>query len=199
MSDGMGAYNRYFGRLNTGKMKIRGVMARKGDTPEYVNKMQQEVFEVLGEARSLEELRRIEPKARDVYKRYLEGLNCATAGEMAIHRRVSRLHYSRRCAEASAVQAYIEQGLSLAPGIEIAYVVKDAKKWEVDPARTASEFDAGYYGELLEKAWGQATFVFRQVRTNLVTRQISKENWSEKCCGQLRPELDNLFPVAPRY
>ena len=43
MSDGTGAYNRYFGRLNTGKMKIRGVMARKGDTPEYVNKMQQEV------------------------------------------------------------------------------------------------------------------------------------------------------------
>jgi len=30
MSDGTGAYNRYFGRLNTGKMKIRGVMARKG-------------------------------------------------------------------------------------------------------------------------------------------------------------------------
>jgi hypothetical protein len=41
MSDGTGAYNRYFCRLNTGKMKIRGVMARKGDTPEYVNKMQQ--------------------------------------------------------------------------------------------------------------------------------------------------------------
>ena len=44
-------------------MKIRGVMARKGDTPEYVNKMQQEVFEVLTEARSLEDLKRIEPKA----------------------------------------------------------------------------------------------------------------------------------------
>lgn len=44
-------------------MKIRGVMARKGDTPEYVNKMQQEVFEVLAEAMSLEDLRQIEPKA----------------------------------------------------------------------------------------------------------------------------------------
>lgn len=44
MSDGAGAYNRYFGRLNTGKMKIWGVMARKGDTPEYVNRMQQGVF-----------------------------------------------------------------------------------------------------------------------------------------------------------
>ena len=55
MSDGGGAYNRYFGRLNTGMMKIRGVMARKGDTPEYVNKMQQEVFGILAEARSLED------------------------------------------------------------------------------------------------------------------------------------------------
>jgi hypothetical protein len=28
-------------------------------------------------------------------------------------------------------------------GIEIAYVMKDAKKWDVDPARTASELDDG--------------------------------------------------------
>jgi hypothetical protein len=41
-------------------------MARKGDTPEYVNRMQHEVFEVLAEARILEDLRRIEPKARQV-------------------------------------------------------------------------------------------------------------------------------------
>ena len=60
--DGMGAYNRYFGRLKTGKMKIRGVMARKGDTPEYVNRMQQEIFGVLVEARSLEELLIMNPE-----------------------------------------------------------------------------------------------------------------------------------------
>jgi hypothetical protein len=30
-------------------MKIRRVMARKGDTPEFVNKMQKDVFEVLAE------------------------------------------------------------------------------------------------------------------------------------------------------
>jgi len=42
-------------------------------------------------------------------------------------------------------------------------VVKDAKKWEVDPARTASEFDAGYYRGLLEKAWREAAFVFTQM------------------------------------
>jgi DNA polymerase I len=57
MAEGSGAYNRYFGRWATGKMKIMGVMARKGDTPEYVRRMQQELFDVLAQTRSQEELR----------------------------------------------------------------------------------------------------------------------------------------------
>jgi DNA polymerase, archaea type len=160
MSDGTGAYNRYFGRLNTGKMKIRGVAARKGDTPEYVNRMQQEVFEVLAETRSLEDLRRIGPRAREVYRRYVDELEDADVKELAIHRRVSRLNYSRRCAEASAVQAHMKQGIPLAPGMEIGYVIRDACKWEVDTERNASKFDAVYYRGLLEKAWTEAAFVF---------------------------------------
>jgi DNA polymerase, archaea type len=126
-----------------------------GDTPEYVNKMQQEVFEVLAEARSLEDLRRIEPKARGIYRRYIDELDGADVKELAIHRRASRLNYSRRCAEASAVQAHMKQGLPLAPGMEIGYVVKDAqKKWDVGPERTASKFDGAYYRGLPEKTLG---------------------------------------------
>ncbi len=81
--------------------------------------------------------------------------------ELAIHRRVSRLNYSRRCAEASAVQVHMKQGIPLAPGMEIGYVIRDARKWEVDPERTASKFDAAYYRGLLGKAWGEVAFVFR--------------------------------------
>jgi len=160
MADGSGAYNRYFGRLDTGKMKIRGVMARKGDTPEYVRRMQQELFEVLAGATNREELQRIKPKARGVARRYIEELGKTDVRDLAIHRRVSRLSYSRKCAEASAVQAHLKQGIPLAPGMEIGYVVKDAKKWDVEPERTAAEFDAGYYVKLLEKAWGEVRFVF---------------------------------------
>ena len=141
-------------------MKIRGVMAHKGDTPEYVRRMQQELFDVLAEATNREELCRIEPKARGVARRYIEELGKTDVRELAIHRRVSRLSYSRKCAEASAVQAHLKQGIPLAPGMEIGYVVKDAKKWDVEPERTASEFDIGYYGKLLEKAWREAAYVF---------------------------------------
>jgi DNA polymerase, archaea type len=164
MADGSGSYNRYFGRLDTGKMKIRGVMARKGDTPEYVRRMQQELFDVLAKAKSLDELRMIEPMAREVYKKYMRELEDADVRELAIYRRVSRMNYSRRCAEASAVKAYQKLGLSLATGMEIGYVVTDAAKWEVDTERDASEFDTGYYRKLLETAWEEASFVFKIVK-----------------------------------
>jgi hypothetical protein len=44
--------------------------------------------------------------------------------------------------------------------MEIGYVIRDAHTWEVDPERTVSKFDAGYYQGLLEMAWGEAAFVF---------------------------------------
>ena len=59
----------------------------------------------------------------------------------------------------------MKQSLSLAAGMEIAYVVKDAHKWNVDPERDVSEFDAGYYKGLLDKAWKEAAFVFCTAKT----------------------------------
>ena len=73
---------------------------------------------------SLKDLRGIESKAREVYRRYMDDLDDADVKELAIHRRVSRLNYSRRCAEASAVQAHMKQGIPLAPGMEIGYVIR---------------------------------------------------------------------------
>jgi DNA polymerase I len=167
MTDGSGAYNRYFGRLGTGKVKVRGVMARRQDTPDYVRRMQNELFEVLGEARSYNELHRIEDRALAVRKKYLDDLENENVSikDLAIRRRVGALRHSRRCAEASALQAYARQGIALSPGMQMSYVVKDAAHWDVEPEEAAFGsdagcFDAGYYGKLLEKAWSEVAFVF---------------------------------------
>jgi hypothetical protein len=63
---------------------------------------------VLAEAKSLEDLRRMEPKAGEVYRRYMDELDDADVKELAIHCKVSSLNYSRRRAEASAVQAQMK-------------------------------------------------------------------------------------------
>lgn len=160
LADGFGAYNRYFGRLSSGGLKVRGICARRRDTPEYVRRMQMEVFEKMGEARSIEELRRVEGEAREIAGRYRRGLEGADPSEMVIRRRISRLHYDKRCVQASVVSAYRRKGVKLSAGMTSGYVVRDAKRWEVDVEADASGFDPEYYGALLEKAWEEAAFVF---------------------------------------
>ena len=82
------------------------------------------------------------------------------------HKRVSRLNYSRRCAEASAVQAHMKQEIPLAPGMEIGYVIRDAKKWEVDPERT----DSGVMRIIIEPTFRTSShqFIFLQLSIWLV-------------------------------
>jgi len=46
--------------------------------------------------------------------------------------------------------------------METGYVIWDARKWEVDPERTASKFDSVYYRGPLDKAWTEAAFVLKQ-------------------------------------
>lgn len=95
---------------------------------------------------------------------YIEELGNANVSELAIHSRVDRLNYSRRCAKApAAVQAHMKQGLPLARGMEMSYAVRDALKWEVDLERTASEFDAAYYRKLLKKALGGSRVRFQWI------------------------------------
>jgi hypothetical protein len=76
----------------------------------------------------------------------MQELDCADVRDLAIHRRLSRIHYSRRCAEASAVKAYQKRGFSLAPGMEIGYVVKDAATWQVDTREEPRSLMLGIIG-----------------------------------------------------
>jgi len=163
LADGNGAYNRYYGRMAGGGMKVRGVAARRGDTPAYIRRMQEEMFGVMGEAADLEELRRLDPEIRRVHLRYAGGLAGADPNEMVIRRRVSRLSYSRRSPEASAARALQALGVPLAPGMEIGYVVRDASRWLVEVEGDATEFDVPYYEHLLEKAWDEVAFTLDRV------------------------------------
>ncbi|HTY53371.1 MAG TPA: type B DNA-directed DNA polymerase [Methanomicrobiales archaeon] len=158
LADGHGAYNRYYGRMAGGEMKVRGIAARRGDTPAYLRRMQEEMLGVMGGAEDLADLRRLDPEIRRIHLRYADGLARADPKEMVVRRRVSRLSYSRRSPEASAVAALQAAGVPLAPGMEIGYVVTDASRWLVDVEGEAGGFDRGYYAHLLEKAWDEVAF-----------------------------------------
>jgi hypothetical protein len=101
--------------------------------------------------------------AKEVRAKYMDGLKDVDVREPAIHQRWSTIREDvqrlRRCRHIRNVSA-------LGTGDEIGYVVKDAKRWEVDTERDASEFDEGYYEGLLKKAWDEVAFVLPQVQQN---------------------------------
>ncbi len=158
MPDGFGAYNRYYGRLDDGSVKIRGIASRRGDTPEYIRRVQAEMLDLLGLASSRNEINEVSSAVRELYRGASEGLRTASPQEMAIHRQVSQLDYSRNCPEASAVRACKAAGIPVSPGMEIGYVVRDARKWAVDLSWEAEGFDLAYYQGLLDRAWREIEF-----------------------------------------
>ncbi|HDP96092.1 MAG TPA: type B DNA-directed DNA polymerase [Euryarchaeota archaeon] len=164
MADGGGAYNRYYGRLSGGEVKYRGIVAKRRDSPPYVARMQLEMLAEMGKARRSEELPSMEEELRGVHERYAERLVSADVRELVATRKISRLDYSRSCPEAAAVEAYRRIGVSLAPGMIIGYVVRDARRWIVDPEWSASEFDRRYYRELLDKAWVEIEFALNRAK-----------------------------------
>ena len=135
--DGFGAYNRYYGRLNDGSVKVRGIMMRRGDCPRYVAQMQQAVLGVMKKARSVPDLQALAGEAG----------GCPTvpfrAGSYTDSRpphlrRISPRHLFTSVPEAGAVAGYRRAGVQVAPGMTIQYVVSDAEKGLADPVWDAT-------------------------------------------------------------
>jgi len=175
LADGFGAYNRYFGRLPDGSVKVRGIAARRHDTPEFVRSMQREMLTAMGHAGTVAELDSVKEAVRMIYLDYVARLPSAPVRELAISRRISRLNYVHRCIEGAAVQAYRKRGASVAPGMKIQYVVTDARRYQAEPVWSATMFDQQYYRVLLDKAWEEIAFAFRNAN--------QPECQPEKCAG----------------
>jgi DNA polymerase I len=164
LADGFGAYNRYYGRLDDGSLKLRGIAARRGDTPDYVRDMQAKMFDLLAKEQDRAGLLARREQVTRLYREAVEGLADAPPVSLAIHRQISRLRYTRACPEASAVAACAAAGIDLSPGMEVSYVVTDARAWAVELDWNAARFDQGYYKKLLEKAWEEVLFALNQAR-----------------------------------
>jgi len=126
---------------------------KQRDFPAYIRHAQLRLFDLLAKAKSAEGIADLEEKLLKLYDRFKDKLrNGVSPRLLTIERRISKLSYSRRCFEASAVKAYERFGIKVVPGVSVSCVVVDAKRWIVEPYWNASGYDVNYYFGLLEKA-----------------------------------------------
>ena len=102
------------------------------------------------------------PATAQTESRYYRCSFCTSAFIIQEERGIERLTFSHRCPEASAVAACRSRGIRVEPGMEIGYVVTDARTWSVELDWAAERFDQGYYLRMLGKAWEEISFALGQ-------------------------------------
>ena len=122
--------NRYVGWYESNEIKIRGIEIRRRDTPVFIKRMQGEMLQVFGAARTVDGLQTLLPTALAKAREYVELLRSGKADpmELVVHRHVSREadEYANRSMNAVVAQILDEAGIHLAAGEMIDYIIVDA-------------------------------------------------------------------------
>jgi DNA polymerase elongation subunit (family B) len=155
--------NRYVGWYTNNEIKIRGVEIRRRDTPVFIKRMQGEMLQIMGQAKSVEGLRELLPSLLDKAGEFMGALRSGKADplELVVRRHISREaeEYTNNSANAVVAKALEEAGVKLAAGEMVEYVIVDAtgkKKPEKAKPLALYAFEDGYdvdkYTEMALKA-----------------------------------------------
>jgi DNA polymerase elongation subunit (family B) len=89
---GVPVLNRYYGLFENGEVKMRGIEARRGDTPHFISEAQIDMIKELGEASNLEDFMAKIPEALAILRKYADML---TKQQVRTYDLVIRKHLSK--------------------------------------------------------------------------------------------------------
>ncbi len=160
MHDGLPVINRYFGVFRNGDIKIRGIEARKHDTPELITKCQMEMLQVLSTYNSSAEVKLHLAEAIAVLIKYLRMLEDRKVSieDLIINKRLSKKasEYRKDILQAAVSKQLAKHGITLDAGESVCYIITDfynrdpeKRAVHVDMLKEGTEYDVGKYSEML--------------------------------------------------
>jgi DNA polymerase-2 len=152
--------NRYFGVFQDGSLKVRGIEARRQDTPPFIAKAQMDILAILAEAPDVHRLPEMLPRALALLRRRLRALRQGRVPleELLVTQKLSRelCEYRVPSPVARAAAQLEALGKTTRPGQHIRFLYTRGEPgvhaWERTPAPDPAALDAPYYTELLLRA-----------------------------------------------
>jgi DNA polymerase elongation subunit (family B) len=151
--------NRYFGVYQDGELKVRGIEARRHDTPLAFARCQMEILRTLAEADSLREAKAKVPECTNIFLRHAEALERHEIpwSELAFTTNLSKApeEYRSMTVQHAAVKQLVGEGAQLHAGEGIRYVITDYRGRDskratpVDVMHDETKYDSRRYIELL--------------------------------------------------
>lgn len=129
-SDGLGVANRYYGILD-GELEMRGIYARRRDTPKFFKTVQKKVLKGLKDAQSKEELKERTGEVLNQIKMDFIRLKGEKVdfNELYFTKTVSKQaeEYSTLIGTKAALLQYEDEGISIHPGESVRYIITNQK------------------------------------------------------------------------
>jgi len=175
---GVPVLNRYYGVFDSGKIKVRGIEARRADTPKFIHDAQMDMIRVLGKARNSKEFLDRMPEALDVLRNYARRLaeGKVSIKELLIAKRLSLRpsEYSHDVLQAIAAKQLMKAGVDVSAGQTVQYLITNSESrrahLRVKPApllNASVHYDSRKYTELLLSSAANILSPFGYTTSNL--------------------------------
>lgn len=129
--EGVPVLNKYYGVFENGNIKMRGIEARRGDTPHFIVKAQVDMIKKLAEASNFESFIAKIPEALSILRNYAERLikNQVETHELVVTKRLSKSPsgYVHNVFQAIAAKQLEKAGFEVHSGQTVQYVITNAK------------------------------------------------------------------------
>jgi DNA polymerase elongation subunit (family B) len=127
----VGVLNRYYGVMENGKIKVRGLEVRRRDTPKFVHDAQMKMIEVLAQAQNSEEFLKKIPECLQVVRDYRQRL---LTGEVPVWDLIITKHLSKKIEEYTQMVSQVivakqllREGLEVAAGKNVRFLFTSAE------------------------------------------------------------------------
>jgi len=185
---GVPVLNRYYGVFDSGKIKVRGIEARRSDTPKFIHDAQMDMVQVLAKARDSREFLEKIPEAlnvlKDYAKRLLEGR--VPVSELLIAKRLSKhpSSYTHSVLNSIAAKQLMREGVEISAGQTIQYLITQYRSKSafsrVQPAQLLSKsirYDSQKYLDLLFSSAETILSPFGCLKKRRHSFVFQKEDW----------------------
>lgn len=168
----VGVPNRYFGVFEDGKLKLRGIEARRHDTPVFFSNYQQLILNVLSEADNISEVKAILPRVKAIFELHLKLLKerRVNLSDLVFTKRISKNYdeyENRDTVENNSILNLSKGGKSLRAGEILKYVITDyyrknsrKRSIPIELANSQTKYDIKRYCEILQEVTDTVTKPF---------------------------------------
>lgn len=151
--------NRYFGANQNGELKIRGIEARRHDTPKFFNKCQYDILKLFATCNTKVEIKQSLVEAKKIMEHYRMHLlqKEVPIKDLVFTNRVTRGtdQHKGKTIQSDALNQLKWEGKQIAPGQKIQYVITDysrkISKRVVPVDLLPDKYDEKRYSEILDE------------------------------------------------